>query len=750
MRGVSVPLLVLIHGFSMIYASDVEAQEQQQVEQTEIDELIVTARRREEKLLDVPLAITALTSSDLARLDFENTGDLQYVVPNLSMNMGDAANAITYLRGVGQRDSLSFADPGVGVYLDGVYLGRAQGALMDIIDVDRIEILRGPQGTLYGRNTIGGAIKYESAQPDATGFNARIEGRLGNFGNRQTRFVLNSPVGDVNSAFRIVFSHASHDGYTENLFRQAGSTDGDKSQTALRSQLAFSPFSNIDVRLSVDYTENDPDRSTTPSRVTAGPLFTAATQGKRPAEDPFKIEANYNDLEHLTTRGWSMNIDWHPSETVSYSSITSVRQVEHQTHIDLDGTEYGVFGVHVDQEQEQLSQEFQMLFDGTKLNGVLGLFWFSETDVTPDGIRGTEVIPFFFAPYNTVSENDQSIAATALFSEMSFALSDQLEGVFGLRYTTEDKKLNRKACQAFGGAELRIEDCNPPPGSQNPFGLNIELSETFAAWTPKLGLTYDYSEDGMMYVSWSRGFKSGGFDGRIGYNNATSDDAVEAQAQPYDAEIADTFEIGWKSKIPNSDWRISSVVFFNDYNDLQLSSFSATPEGGFATVFTNAGRASSKGLEVELAGEIADGWSLISSLGWLDSQYDEFINAMNIDVSDDLVPIHSPEITSHLSIVRRVETKLGTVEIGLSSSFKSEYYVTISNLPQLKQEGYSRVDGLFSLSDPNERWQVRLTGKNLLNREFITHGFDLTAFPGVALAYHGEPRTWIASLSYRF
>ena len=750
MRGVSVLLLVLIHGFSMTLASDVEAQEQEEVEQSEIDELIVTARRREENLLDVPLAITALTSSDLARLDFENTGDLQYVVPNLSMNMGDAANAITYLRGVGQRDSLSFADPGVGVYLDGVYLGRAQGALMDIIDVERIEVLRGPQGTLYGRNTIGGAIKYESAQPDASGFSAQIEGSVGNFGSTQSRLVLNSPVGDGNSALRMVFAHASHDGYTENLFSQAGSTDGDKSQTALRTQFSFSPFSNVDVRLAIDYTENNPDRSMTPSRVTAGPLFTAATQGKQPAEDPFKIEANYNDLEELTTQGWSLNVDWHPSETTTYSSITSVRQVQHQTHIDLDGTEFGVFGVHVDQDQEQLSQEFQMLFDGTKLSGVLGLFWFSETDVTPDGIRGTEVIPFFFAPYNTVSENDQSVKATALFAEVSFSLTDQIDGVFGLRYTTEDKQLKRKACQAFGGAELRIEDCNPPSASQNPFGLNIDLSETFAAWTPKVGLAYDYAEDSMMYVSWSRGFKSGGFDGRIGYNNATSNDAVEAQAQPYDAEIADTFELGWKSRLANNDWRVSTVVFFNDYKDLQLSSFSATPAGGFATVFTNAGRATSKGLELELVGEFSEGWSLISSLGWLDSQYDEFINAMNVDVSDDLVPIHSPEITSHLSIVRRLETKLGIVEIGLGSSFKSEYYVTISNLLQLKQEGYSRVDGLFSLSDPTGRWQVRLTGKNLLDREFITHGFDLTAFPGVALAYHGAPRTWNASLSYTF
>ncbi len=750
MRSISVLLLVLTHGTAVLLNYDAVAQDEQQVESIQIEELIVTARHREENLLDVPVAITALSSSDLETMDVENIGELQYLVPNLSMNIGDAANAVTYLRGVGQRDSLSFADPGVGVYLDGVYLGRAQGALMDIIDVERIEVLRGPQGTLYGRNTIGGAVKYESAQPDPTGFSAEIEAGLATFGGKRTRLLLNTPIGASSSALRFTFSHATHDGFTTNLFSPAGSTDGDKKQTAIRGQLTFAPFADVDVLITLDHTFNDPERSLTPSRVTGGPLFTAATQTKQPAEDPFRIEANYNDLENLVTRGWSFNVDWHQSETITYSSVTAIREVEHQTHIDLDGTEYGVFGVHVDQDQRQLSQEFQLLFEGTNISGVLGLFWFSETDVTPDGIRGTEIFPFFFAPYNTVSENDQSIDATALFSELNYAVTDRLDAVFGVRYTSEDRHLKRKACQAFSAAELRIENCNPPSGSRSPFGLNIDLNETFSAWTPKFGLTYDYAENGMMYVSWARGFKSGGFDGRIGYNNATSDAAVEAQAMPYEAEIADTLEFGWKVRTANQKLRVSTIAFFNDYEDLQLSSFSATPEGGFATVFTNAGRASSKGLEVELVGDLSESWSIQSSLGWLDAQYDEFINAMNIDVSGDLVPIHAPKFTSHVSLVRQVETTLGVVQIALGSSFKSQYYVTISNLPELKQAGYSQVFGSVSITDPEDRWEIRFTGKNLLDREYITHGFDLTAFPGVALAYHGAPRTWAVSLGRSF
>ena len=750
MRTISVLLSILTHGTTVLLTFGAAAQDEQQVESTQIEELIVTARHREEYLLDVPVAITALSSSDLETLDVGNIGELQYIVPNLSMNIGDAANAVTYLRGVGQRDSLSFADPGVGVYLDGVYLGRAQGALMDIIDVERIEVLRGPQGTLYGRNTIGGAVKYESAQPDAAGFTAQIKAGLATFGGKQTRLLLNTPIGDSSSALRFVFSHAAHDGFTENLFSPAGSTDGDKSQTAIRGQLAFTPLPEVDVLIAFDHTSNNPDRSLTPSRVTDGPLFTVATQTKPPAADPFRIEANYNDLEHLVTRGWSLNVDWHQFESITYSSITSIREVKHQTHIDLDGTEFGVFGVHVDQDQRQLSQEFQLLFERSNISGVLGLFWFSETDVTPDGIRGTEVFPFFFAPYNTVSENDQSIDASALFSEVNFAVTDRFEAVLGLRYTTEDRQLKRKACQAFSAAELRIVDCNPPSGSRSPFGLNIDLDETFSAWTPKFGLTFDYSENGMMYLSWARGFKSGGFDGRIGYNNATSDAAVDAQAMPYDAEIADTLEFGWKVRTSNQKLRVSTTAFFNDYKNLQLSSFSATPEGGFATVFTNAGRASSKGLEVELAGNLSENWSIYSSVGWLDAQYDEFINAMNIDVSGALVPIHAPELTSHVSLVRQIETTLGKVQIALGSSFKSPYFVTISNLPELKQSGYSQVFGSLSITDPDDHWEIRFTGKNLLDREYITHGFDLTAFPGVALAYHGAPRTWGVSLSYSF
>ena len=198
-----------------------------------IEEIVVTARKREEGLLDTPLSVSALTAADLARRQVDDLGDLTGIVPNLALNIGDASNAVVYVRGVGQRDSLSFADPGVGIYLDDVYLGRAQGAFLDVIDVDRIEVLRGPQETLYGRNTIGGAVKYISAAPSATPL-VDIEAGLGNYSERLVRGIVSGPMAEDGSLLgRLTLARSGHDGYAENIRAGAGATDGDGCTTNL-------------------------------------------------------------------------------------------------------------------------------------------------------------------------------------------------------------------------------------------------------------------------------------------------------------------------------------------------------------------------------------------------------------------------------------------------------------------------------------------------------------------------------------
>ena len=721
-----------------------------------IEEVVVTARKREESLLDAPLSVSALSAADLNRFQAEDLGDVQNLVPNLSLNMGDAANAVIYIRGVGQRDSLSFADPGVGVYLDDIYLGRAQGAFLDLIDVDRIEVLRGPQGTLYGRNSIGGAIKYISAGPTETPlFSA--EASLGNYGAYQLKSTLSGPLNaGKNLLARLTVAHLSHNGYNENVLDGADRTDGDKHAWAGRLQLQYAPREDLRFNLSIDRSDNNPERSITPVRVTPGPTLVANTAALQPGGNPFEIMADFNDVERLQTEGIGLTVDYQLSDALSLKSITSLRRLEHETHIDLDGTGLQIFGVHVDQEQEQFSEELQLFYDGGgAVRALAGLYYFSEDDLSPDGISNALPINFgvFFSPYGTVSENDQSVRASAAFGELSWSVAPNLELVVGARFTWESKGLRRKACQNLGilGTQLpNIEQCNPPAGALNPFALNLDLDEDFSKFTPKVGLSYRTGEAGLAWISYARGFKSGGFDGRIGYNGASDANAVDTQAEPYDPEVADAYELGWKFGQPGGRLRFGASLFYTNYQDLQLSSFSATPQGGFATVFTNAGKAETWGLEAELLASPAQNLLASLSLGYLNAQYKRFINSANQDVSGDLTPINAPDFTGSLGLQYRQPLGASLLILSADLSFRSEYFLDINNLDALRQDGFGLVNLAVDLEDAQGKWGLSFGVKNLTDQEYIAHGFDLTAFPGIGLAYYAAPRTYRFQVRYRF
>ena len=506
----------------------------------------------------------------------------------------------------------------------------------------------------------------------------------------------------------------------------------------------------------MDRSVNDPDRSVTPVRVTQGPTLVAATASFQPGGSPFAVAADFNDLERLEAEGAAVALDYRLSEAVRLKSITSFRQLEHATHIDLDGTGFEIFGVHVDQNQEQFSQELQISYDsGGAVKALLGAHYFSEDDVSPDGISNAEPINFgvFFSPYGTVSENDQSVQASAVFGEVSWFLTPNLEFTVGLRYTDEAKRLRRKACQnlAILGTVLpSVDECDPPADSSNPFALNLDLDKNFSKFTPKLALSYSSEGMGLAYFTYARGFKSGGFDGRIGYNGASNADAVATQAEPYDPEVADTYELGWKASLSDGRLRLSTALFYNDYQDLQLSSFSATPEGGFATVFTNAGKAETYGVEAELLASPMQNLLLSFNLGYLKADYREFINSQMQDVSEALTPINSPKFSGSLGLQYRHALGFAWLELGADLSYRSAYYVEINNLGALKQEGFALVNASIGLEGNQGKWGLSFGVKNLTDKAYITHGFDLTAFPGIGLAYYGEPLTYRFGVRYRF
>jgi len=427
----------------LIAALPVAAAHAQSRGQTMIDEIVVTAERREANLQDVPISVSAFSARDLESFQVDTLGDLQALVPNLSVHVGDANNAVVYIRGVGQIDSIAFFEPGVGIYLDDVYLGRAQGAFLDVLDVDRIEVLRGPQGTLYGRNTVGGAVKYISAAPTDE-LTTRLSATVGSYDQLDYRASISGPLIADKLTGRATVAYLSHDGFSDNAFD--GRDDGDRKTTFARGVLNLQATDKVSLQLTADYTDSDPDRSRTPAKETpidvliVDPFTFGLSVSSFPADvDPFQVNADFNNVEQTRTTGVDLKVNWDINDALSFKSITSYRELEYGTEIDLDGTPINSFGIFYFNDQNQTTQEFQLAYQDERLSAVGGLYYFNEEGTTFDG--------GVFSNFLIALSGDSTFSTDsyAAFGQLDYNFTDKLTGIFGLRYTDEEKSYSRRA-----------------------------------------------------------------------------------------------------------------------------------------------------------------------------------------------------------------------------------------------------------------------------------------------------------------
>ena len=680
----------------------------------------VTARRREESLTDVPGSVTAIGADALENLGATEIGDIQSSVPNVVLHEGDAQNTVAYIRGVGQLDSLAFADPGVGIYLDDVYLGRAQGSFLDVFDVERIEVLRGPQGTLYGRNTIGGAIKFVSKAPSADPeFYAKAT--VGSYDQTDFAAGVSGPVAGDKLLGKASVAYLKRDGYADNSVD--GQDDGDRDTFAWRTSLLAKPSDRFEFLLSADGSMDSPDSSRTPARETS--VFGLFD----PSVDPFNVDADFNGLNDLDVWGVSGRATWEISDQLSLVSTTAYREMEYNAHLDLDATSAPLFGVFVFQDQNQFSQELQLTYEADAWSLVSGLYYFDETDVTESGIFGPAIA------FVSNSVNDQTTTAFAAYGDLTYDLTDRLSISAGLRLTEEEKEFQR--VQEFFdattplvpaiGAGLRITD--------------VDVSETFSNTSPKFSLSYDLTDDVTSYASVSRGFKSGGFDGR-------SNSGFEAQ--PFDAETLTAYEAGLKGTLAGGSVYFSAAAFLNAYEDLQVSSFTEQ-DGVFAAIFTNAAEAQIAGFEVEGSWQATDALRFDYSVGYLDAKYDEFIGQSGEDVSDLLTPANAPDWTGRIGAEYRRDITPSTELIMTgAAAYRGEVYPTVSSSEVLRQGGYTLYDASIALEFADGRYSLALVGRNLSDERYRTHGFDLSDSLGYQLGYYGAPRTVSLTASVRY
>jgi len=719
-----------------------------------LDEIVVTARRREESLQDVPIAISVLSAETLDQTGAPDITVLQQTTPNATVQVARGSNStlIGFIRGVGQQDPLWGFEPGVGLYVDDVYIARPQGAVLDIFDIERIEVLRGPQGTLYGRNTIGGAIKYVTGRldRDAPTFTARTN--LGSYDQRDLILSGSVPLSDTFAVGGAVGIY-HRDGFGENL--TTGADHYNKDVKAVRASAEWTPSDNLFVRLSADYLQDD-----------SNPRHGYREQGflglpdYEPLDNVYDTRAGSGDDNQVESSGVSASIDWNFSDTMTFRSITAWREGETNGTIDFDNTPNPTLDIPAYYADSQFSQEFQLLYEGDRMQGVFGVYYL---DATAEGAFDTVLGLLNTTILAAGSVDTRSFAA---FGDLSIDLTDTLSASVGGRWTRDERSADVLR-QAYTGIRSPFfgNAAAIPAAFANTDYTN---SATFEEFTPRVSLTWEPIQELTLYGSYSKGFKSGGFDMRG--DALLTPDTVNG----YQPEFVDTFELGFHSNFWDRRASLSGAVFHSKYEDMQITRQEPTILGGIASFVDNAASATLHGAELEGRFFLTDNLSANFALGWIDGEFDEYLTVIVNPAFDPLQPVgpgnertlpadfsnaagfqNTPDWTGSLSVTYTQPLADGLLAFTPSLAYRGDSQMFEFANAAIDQDAYTLVNASVTWTSSDDRWRVGVHGLNLADEEYRVGGYNFPLSAGAffgnsVISFYGPPRTITASLQYRY
>ncbi len=707
-----------------------------------IEEVVVTARRREESLQSVPIAISAFDASELERLQADQLDGIQGAVPNLNLvqGRGSASSANVFIRGIGQPDALQTFDPAVGIYLDDVYVSRIQGALFSLYDIERIEVLRGPQGTLYGKNTIAGAIRLVTRKPSEE-FEARGELTVGDYSRIGGRFYVSGGLTDTLAAS---FSGLvdQRDGLVDDPL--SGREYNDRDNTSGRFALAWTPNEDFEALFAVDATRQK--NALTTGRLESELRQTDLVLGQvvlQPAptnEYDFQSSSTLandpgQDLNHW---GSSLTLSWDVNDAYSLKSISAWRKLEADFFIDIDATPFEVGDVFVGIVQEQISQEFQLLYDdGGAFRGVAGLYYLHENVGSQQAAFADDFLALGGFPLDFLRTigDDLTLDSYAVFAQGTYEFNDRLSATFGIRYTTEDKDYYRTTSTFSNVAFLTLP----------PFVYVDDKS--WNATTPSVSLDYQFTDNVMYYGSISRGFKSGGFNGRANSTTETGD---------FDPETVWTYEVGAKSTLADGRMQLNTALFYSDYKDFQARVAEVVdptaPVPTFAFPVLNAGKLDIWGVELEADWLATDALLLSAQIGYLDADYKEFLDDSRPggDRSGDKPPF-APDWTTRLAATYTFDLgSNGALMLGADANYRGEAWLSVDNRDVLTQDRFWLFNALATWTSGDQRWSVTGGIKNISDEVYKTDAQEFSSVGNIQTAYYGDPRTWSLSLGFRY
>jgi iron complex outermembrane recepter protein len=711
-----------------------------------IDEIVVTARRREESLQQVPLSVVAVSAEELEARSISNLEDLGQSTPNFTFSEtynGGAAAGLPFIRGVGQIDSHPGYDSPVGIYIDGVYYGRMYGNNLDTMELERIEVLRGPQGTLFGKNTSGGAINIITAQPDASG--EGISGRVqGGFGSRNLVDVVtgaNIPLVQDTLALRVAGSWSQQDGYAE---RADGQEMANTDRWSARAQLLFAPTQSFSALLSADVMEFDEANAAyrlADTNPAVGPV--AAYNGARDPDydnrwisaNPYTFNATGPNFSRGEIRGVSLTLT---ADTAfgAFKSITAYRDMSVDIGVDPDGSPVTIIDSYESTDQDQVSQEFQLSGEafGDRLQWVSGLYYFQEDIVDAQSFV---LVPALFGGTRDFS---RTLWATneslAVYGQGTFNITDALRLTAGLRYTEDEKTIQSDQHNYLGALQFLT-----------PLGVHSS-----SAWSPRVGLDYQLSPDIMVYVSAAQGAKNGGFNGRVGRLS----DFTEFQD-----ETVWTYEAGFRSEFWDGRARFNVTAFFSDYEDMQMTISGSTVVGGAPAPFsliTNIPEAQIRGGEVEFVAALTPSLRFTSALGITEGEYTElptdaqFIAANLIHPDTEFLNMPRVSYTLGLEYTNTIDRDV-EMTARIDYAHRSRTELTPENSSVIVQPAYDLFNARIKF-EAVSGLSVSLWGTNLTDEVYAVGGGDDATRPGAGLGFAifnmGPPRTFGVTLQQNF
>ncbi|HET9230074.1 MAG TPA: TonB-dependent receptor, partial [Vitreimonas sp.] len=649
------------------------------------------------------------------------------------------------IRGISFIDFNNINEGSIAVYVDDVYQGFQGAGAGQLYDVERVEVLRGPQGTLYGRNTVGGAVRYVTAPMDPVEPHLRARFQAGSY--NQTDVILSGslPLSDTFVVGGALALYA-RDGYGENRF--TGAEHYNKDVDAFRISAEWTPTDALSVRFSADGVDDDSN----PRHGYRLASFPAGGASYDVLDDIYDTRAGSGDSNHVETRGQALHVDYEINDNLTLRSITARREGETNGTIDFDNTESPTLDIPAFYADEQLTQEFQLLFDYDRVQGVAGLYYL---DGMAEGAFDT--VLGFAGPLTIFTQGRVDTESLAAFADVSIDLTESLALSVGGRWT-RDEKTGQVYRQNFTGIRSPFfGNAAAVPGLVRTDYTN---SAEFEEVTPRVSLTWEPSDELTLYTSYSQGFKSGGFDMRG--DAVFTPDTVNG----YQPEYVDTYEVGFHSSFLNGRLNLSGAVFHSDYSDMQITRQEPTTLGGIASFVDNAASAEIDGAELEGALHFTDNLSANFAVGYIDGQFNEYISntvvanpapppatiVVPIDLSGSAALQNTPDLTASLSFTYSMPLAGGELAFTPSAAYRGDSQMFEFAAPLLDQQAYTLYNASVTWTSDSDRWRFGLHGQNLGDEEYRVGGYN---FPGALfgnsiIGFYGPPQTWTASVEVRF